>query len=399
MLATAYREQAELETTLTLTKSNLQLAIANNEMLEDALRNRGTSKDVGWRRSRPPGDPILEQAAGSGSPSLAAATPPSQPVSPNPPQQKDSRFLSRFRFGSGSGNGTASPKQTSPVSPRPPAHSQSVDDSYVQQPQPYVNGINAPSANHLTSASLPSLPLDPTSPNPPSSAISPNPNAPPTANANARARLESAPSLRAELARERAARSALEAEIEALSAALFEEANKMVASERRARAEMQEELHTVKTQRDALKQALRVVESENGVLRGGEWTPTSGQSRPGSVAGGSPTSVRSRRSTAATDLDETPRRVDEHSKHKPPPLRPAPDSFSSGSNYEEEEDEYEDAQDDDGRREDGYAMLTSESQPGSAVRGNEDDMRTPRIDRVFLKSSPAPVPPGGFVSD
>ncbi|KZV98676.1 hypothetical protein EXIGLDRAFT_293426 [Exidia glandulosa HHB12029] len=398
MLATAYREQAELETTLTLTKSNLQLAIANNEMLEDALRNRGTSKDVGWRRSRPPGDPILEQAAGTGSPSLAAATPPSQPVSPNPPQQKDSRFLSRFRFGSsssgsGSANGTASPKQTSPVSPLPPAHSQSIDDSYVQQSQPpaLTNG-NGNGANHLTSASLPSLPLDPTSPLPPSNAVSPNPNQA----AHARARLESAPSLRAELARERAARSALEAEIEALSAALFEEANKMVATERRARAEMQEELHTVKTQRDALKQALRVVESENGVLRGGEWTPTSGHSRPSSVAG-SPTSVRSRRSTAATapgDLDETPRRVDE--RHKPPPLRPPPEqasnSFSSDSNYDED-DEFEDAQDGNERREDGYAILTS----GSATR--EDDMRTPRVDGAFLKSSPAPVPPGGFVSD
>ncbi|KZV77847.1 hypothetical protein EXIGLDRAFT_694290, partial [Exidia glandulosa HHB12029] len=218
-------DDIQAETTPTPTKSNLQLAIASKEMLEDALHNRGNSKDVGWRRSKPPGDPILE----------------------------------------------ASKTRTCNKS---------------QAPAPITGNGNG-DASHSTSASLPSLPLDPTSPNPPSNAVSPNPN--PNQAAHPRPRLEFTPSLRAELARERAARSALKAEVEALSAALFEEGNKMAATERRARAEMQEELHTVKTQRDALKQALRVVESENAVLRGGEWTPTSGHSRPSSVTG-SPTS-------------------------------------------------------------------------------------------------------------
>ena len=51
MLKEAYKTQADLQTELTLAKSNLQLALANNEMLEDALRrDPGHSKDVGWRR-------------------------------------------------------------------------------------------------------------------------------------------------------------------------------------------------------------------------------------------------------------------------------------------------------------------------------------------------------------
>ncbi|THG92473.1 hypothetical protein EW026_g8438 [Hermanssonia centrifuga] len=52
MLKEAFKVQADLQTELTLAKSNLQLALANNEMLEDALKRDGPghSKDVGWRR-------------------------------------------------------------------------------------------------------------------------------------------------------------------------------------------------------------------------------------------------------------------------------------------------------------------------------------------------------------
>jgi len=46
------KAQAEIEVQLNVAKSNLQLVIANNEMLEDALkRDSGQSKDVGWRRT------------------------------------------------------------------------------------------------------------------------------------------------------------------------------------------------------------------------------------------------------------------------------------------------------------------------------------------------------------
>ena len=38
MLSEAYRAQTELEVQLNVAKSNLKLVIANNEMLEDALR-------------------------------------------------------------------------------------------------------------------------------------------------------------------------------------------------------------------------------------------------------------------------------------------------------------------------------------------------------------------------
>ena len=41
MLKEAYKAQTELQTELTLAKSNLQLALANNEMLEDALKRDG----------------------------------------------------------------------------------------------------------------------------------------------------------------------------------------------------------------------------------------------------------------------------------------------------------------------------------------------------------------------
>ena len=52
MLKEAYRNQAELETSLNLAKSNLQLVQSNNEMLEEALRrDSGSAKDVGWHRS------------------------------------------------------------------------------------------------------------------------------------------------------------------------------------------------------------------------------------------------------------------------------------------------------------------------------------------------------------
>ena len=52
MLKEAYKVQTDLQTELTLAKSNLQLALANNEMLEDALKRDGLghSRDVGWRR-------------------------------------------------------------------------------------------------------------------------------------------------------------------------------------------------------------------------------------------------------------------------------------------------------------------------------------------------------------
>jgi hypothetical protein len=53
LLTEAYKTQADLEVQLNVAKSNLALVIANNEMLEDALKRdtSGTSsRDIGWRR-------------------------------------------------------------------------------------------------------------------------------------------------------------------------------------------------------------------------------------------------------------------------------------------------------------------------------------------------------------
>lgn len=80
-----------------------------------------------------------------------------------------------------------------------------------------------------------------------------------------------------------AAKAALEAELESLSQALFEEvyasfligsvrlnslqANKMVATERMKRAETEEELNQTRSEKDALRQALKLIEGENDRLR------------------------------------------------------------------------------------------------------------------------------------
>lgn len=52
MLNRLQEAQTELQTTLTVTKSNLTLALSNTEMLEEALQRADSAKgkDVGWRR-------------------------------------------------------------------------------------------------------------------------------------------------------------------------------------------------------------------------------------------------------------------------------------------------------------------------------------------------------------
>ena len=53
LLTDAHKSQAELEVQLNVAKSNLQLVISNNELLEDALKREGStqSRVVGWRRT------------------------------------------------------------------------------------------------------------------------------------------------------------------------------------------------------------------------------------------------------------------------------------------------------------------------------------------------------------
>ncbi|THU99235.1 hypothetical protein K435DRAFT_964552 [Dendrothele bispora CBS 962.96] len=270
LLSETYKTQADLEVQLNVAKSNLQLVIANNEMLEEALKSGNGNKDVGWRRSRESRDsnstrtnsvdippaasrshvnaPSSEQGHASSpiSPALHSPStpPPPTPATPAPPQQSDgsgSRFF-KFRFASSSStssNSSSKPpsRPMTPTSATPPTYSPNANQN------PYSGGIP-------TSASVPSLPE------------------------HIQNREKEIESLMAELEKERTARkavldekAALEAELESLSQALFEEANKMVSQERIKRFETEEELKEARQQKQALRDALRVVESEVEVLR------------------------------------------------------------------------------------------------------------------------------------
>ncbi|VDB86689.1 unnamed protein product [Peniophora sp. CBMAI 1063] len=236
LLRASAAAKTELETQLAIAQSNLKMSLANNDMLEDALKRSSASQDVGWRRSaatptpaEPPARASHDESAPSGSPVNAEdeqAPPPTATVSSAPATQ-DSRFF-RFRFSSG---------RTTPQPPGSP---------------PLSASRSTP--GHLTSASLPSL----------------VPLAAPEANAKeldeAKAELEQA---RAALVAERDAlkramedKHNLEGELESLSQALFEEANKMVAQERIKRAEAEEELGEARAEKDALRAALRLIEEE-----------------------------------------------------------------------------------------------------------------------------------------
>ncbi|KLO09496.1 hypothetical protein SCHPADRAFT_563690 [Schizopora paradoxa] len=282
LLSSSQKSHDELETTLKLAKSNLQLALANNEMLEDALKRESASggKDLGWRRSvenpdqrrvrgamkgssldrqstdglSPSSSQIIGSPLPSSSPLTSSFTPSSDssgstptspamlpPVSPQPqhtPQpsasSQDTRFF-RFRFGGGS----SSPNLSSSASKgKPPSRPQS------PQPQAFrKSGLL--DSSHLTSASLPSLSSE-------------------SKETELLAELEAERTKSITVAKEKAN---LEAELEGLSQALFEEANKMVAQERIKCAEMEEELKQTQREKDAIKSAMRIIEQENETLK------------------------------------------------------------------------------------------------------------------------------------
>ena len=192
MLGEAYKTQAELEVQLNVAKSNLQLVIANNEMLEEALKHdtSGQSKDVGWRRaSGRDNDPRssversqsldIPQVSSDPSPPPSAGT----PTSSTPTSTQDNRFF-RFRF-------STPTAMTSRPATRPGTPGNSPNPAASVHP------------HHLTSPSMPSL---------------------------STARSKELEEITAELEKERSARKsisdekkALEEELESLSQALFEE--------------------------------------------------------------------------------------------------------------------------------------------------------------------------------
>ncbi|OCB90433.1 hypothetical protein A7U60_g2354 [Sanghuangporus baumii] len=301
MLNQAQKSQTEFETQLKLAKSNLQLALANNEMLEDALRRESAigSKDVGWRRrserpesrqghhakepsdslgSRPPSrqgsvsvqsTPTSEVIASPAPPESPIVKPATSPV-PSQPVQQDSRFF-RFRFGSSSASSSPNPNANAgPSRPRtPPVSAGSIPGSASRRA---VDVIRERDASHLTSASLTPVHLV--------LALLPYQLVPFQARPHAgRSILVASTTARedelvAELSEVRAKfekvsneKHTLEQEVEGLSQALFEEANKMVAQERIKCAEIEDELRQVRQEKEALKSAMRVIEQENERLK------------------------------------------------------------------------------------------------------------------------------------
>ncbi|KAH9960530.1 hypothetical protein BJV74DRAFT_367126 [Russula compacta] len=226
-LQSSHQTTTDLETQLTLSESNLKLALANNEMLEDALKSGSLSKDVGWRRSVPSpvvvaplpashsqqmstaidenendaqggdGGGILPDSSDSPSSDHDSRAASPAPAIASQTPNNDSRFF-RFRF-TGSGRSTPTLPPNSPPLTR------------ASRPG---RTSSHPAVGHLTSASLPSLVGSPPLPTAP---------APPVVNnelEELREQLLVEKRKSEKITREK---SQLEAELENLSQALFEE--------------------------------------------------------------------------------------------------------------------------------------------------------------------------------
>ncbi|KAJ6468070.1 hypothetical protein C8R47DRAFT_806911 [Mycena vitilis] len=298
LLSEAYKGKAELEVQLNVAKSNLQLVIANNEMLEEALKS-GNGRDVGWRRASG-GDRLESTGSSSSSSSLANDS----------PTDGTGSFFKTFFNG------------------RPGTPTQQ------QHPSPTMQA-------HFTSPSLPSL----HGPGPETEALGAALQAARAAAEKARQDAErerqlairerrAADKARADAAAAARDKVALEAEIESLSQALFEEANKMVASERMRRAEAEgelaklrpladelkktrtelreevrearetkEELREAMEEKAALRSALRLIEGENVELRSGSRLSMTHSSHSSlSLSNGSPERGRMTRSRSSSEV-------------------------------------------------------------------------------------------------
>ncbi|KAJ3928973.1 MAG: hypothetical protein NXY57DRAFT_1041195 [Lentinula lateritia] len=326
LLAAAYSALTDVRVELDVTRSNLQMITANNDMLEDALKSmsnkHGTDPrdvgSVGWRRSGP-------------NPNSTAVTPSSSSTHINTISNDLTRPM----------NGEAPILGTSPPSSPPLPASESITQSMAIPPAPTPQPAPAPQESRFFKFRFNSTSSSSTNNSRPQTPVVGNDTASPTiGNLTGRHRTESSSSvsllagggsiaggpddvanansfddlrrdmealktqmvrdkaelekLKAELDVEKARREKeeeklgkakkekeeLEAELESLSQALFEEANNMVATERKLRAEtesklqrqqqdLKEELREARAQREALRSALQVVESEMDVLRMG----------------------------------------------------------------------------------------------------------------------------------
>lgn len=96
LLHNSIQAQTEIQTSLTLTQSNLALALSNTEMLEAALRKdaSGRRADVGWARSTP------------GSTSFSSSSTPATaplPATGTPPPKGEAGFFKLFKGGAAVG--------------------------------------------------------------------------------------------------------------------------------------------------------------------------------------------------------------------------------------------------------------------------------------------------------
>lgn len=290
MLRNSLKAQTELENTLTVTRSNLALALSNTEMLEEALKKdaAGRRPDVGWARSS---SPMPGTFPSTSSPSSGTA---------HTPIPKTGFF--KFLRGETGGNAA-----TSPVPHH--VHNISTSSARLHTPNSSIDSPTAPSPvntrgpSGLTSPSMPSL------------------HSGNGAGTGSRGSSKREEELAQALQRERASTSKavqekqkLEEELESLSQALFEEANRMVATERQQRAQIEEELQNVRQEREALKGALKIVEGENAVLRTGGTLPISTQvheeamqkDRPRALTINTVKSIDKEDGNLVIDLSQTP---------------------------------------------------------------------------------------------
>jgi hypothetical protein len=194
MLKSAYAKQTELETNLTLTKSNLKMAQANTELLEDMLRRNQARRSLVESQSGGPGMPLHEDTRrythdGLVPPDVMLNASPVTPVSAASRKEEGGFFAS---WGRSRGNS-------------PPATATA-----------HIKGLS-----HIASASMPSLV--------------------PEGAAAAAAAAKQIEDLKAELDAEKTKlkkasddKTALEAELESLSQALFEEVGFIQASHKRS---------------------------------------------------------------------------------------------------------------------------------------------------------------------
>ncbi|KAG6915142.1 hypothetical protein DXG01_013059 [Tephrocybe rancida] len=271
MLGEAYKTSADLEVQLNVAKSNLALVSANNEMLEDALKQRdSTTQNVGWRRTSGRAystDDALQHAGDQ------------TPTDTNSPAQESSRFF-KFRFTPGGGASVSHPGS------------------------PAIPGAN------LNSPSLPALGV--------------------VKERDRERDKEREKELEKELEEARRGREAakkekeaLEEELESLSQALFEEANKMVASERIRRADVEEELREAKLEKDALRSALRLLEGQaTPALPSAPSSPPAPAPNDSPVITLSPTTVAAH--VAAQELPPSLQNTATAMPKRAPPPPPAP---------------------------------------------------------------------------